>query len=231
MDSKLLTDEIYNILLEKITKKEWEVGEKIPSEHQLCKLYGISRISVRTAIQKLQAQNLVDTKPGKGSFVCSNHIGENVLSFSMEKMDISSDEYRYVMELRRAIEFTSVDLMCERGTEKDVQALKTALKHMVDSGSDTQKYVAADFEFHMALIKGSHNPLFATVIRGCKSQLLKYFQEMAEASHGNFERAIQNHTSIYQAITERDAPKVKRIIEGTFEYNLERFKGLFKEES
>lgn len=80
------------------------------------------------------------------------------------------------------------------------------------------------------MIKGSHNPLFATVMRGCKTELLKYFREMADASGGNFQRAIQNHSNIYQAILERDAEKTKRIIEGTFEYNLERFKNLFKEE-
>ncbi len=229
MDNRLVSDEIYNVLLDKITSKEWTVGEKIPSESKLCQQFDASRISVRTAIQKLQAQNLVVTKPGKGSFVASNHIGENMISFSMEKMNITSDEYRYVMELRRAIEFTSVELMCRNGEQRDFDALKTALEHMKASGSDAHKYVQADFEFHMALIKGSHNPLFATVMRGCKTELLKYFQEMADASDGNFDHAIQNHTNIYHAILERDAEKTKRIIEGTFEYNLERFKDMFKE--
>ena len=230
MNSKLLTDEVYNILLSKITEKEWKVGDKLPSENKLCEQFHVSRISIRTAIQKLQAQNLVVTKPGKGSFVSSNHIGENMISFSIEKMNITSNEYRYVMELRRAIEFTSVELMCQHGQSQDFEALKTALDHMVASGSDARKYVEADFEFHMAMIKGSHNPLFATVMRGCKTELLKYFREMADASGGNFQRAIQNHSNIYQAILERDAEKTKRIIEGTFEYNLERFKNLFKEE-
>lgn len=93
MNSKLLTDEVYNILLNKITEKEWKVGDKLPSENKLCEQFHVSRISIRTAIQKLQAQNLVVTKPGKGSFVSSNHIGENMISFSIEKMNITSNEY------------------------------------------------------------------------------------------------------------------------------------------
>ncbi len=227
--NKSLTDEVYEALLAKITAKEWKVGDKVPSESQICKEYGVSRISARSAIQKLQAQNLIVTKPGKGSFVTSNHIGENMIAMSVEKMDLSQHEYRYVTELRRAIEFTSIDLMCQYGTEEDFAALEEALNAMRASGSDTKKYVKADFAFHMALIKGSHNPLFASVIRGCKDEYLKYFTEMAEVSNGDFKQAVINHTAIFEAMKTKQPEQVKKIIEGTFEFNLKKFKDLFRE--
>ena len=229
MESRLLTDEIYEALLEKIISKEWKIGDKILSENKICEIYHVSRISARSVIQRLQAQNLIITKPGKGSFVVSNHIGENMITLTNERMDLSKDEYRYVMELRRAIEFTSVELMCQRGTEEDFKYLKEALDEMVASGSDTERYVAADFKFHMAIIKGAHNPLFITVIRGCKSEFIKYFREMAEVSQGNFQKAVQNHMSIYEALKTREPERVKQIILGTFEYNLSRFKDMFRE--
>lgn len=229
MESRLLTDEIYEALLEKITSKEWKIGDKILSENKICEIYHISRISARSVIQKLQAQNLITTKPGKGSFVVSNHIGENMITLTNERMDLSKDEYRYVMELRRAIEFTSVELMCQHGTEEDFEYLKAALDEMEASGSDVERYVEGDFKFHMAIIKGAHNPLFETVIRGCKSEFIKYFHEMAEASQGNFQKAIRNHTLIYEAMKTKDAETVKQIILGTFEYNLSRFKDMFRE--
>ena len=227
--NKLLTDEVYETLLKKIESKEWKVGDQVPSESQICKMYGVSRVSARCAIHKLQAQNLIVTRPGKGSFVTSNYIGEDLISISVGRMDLSKDEYRYVTELRKAIEFTSVELMCERGTEEDFEALREALERMKESGSDAARYVEADFAFHMALIRGSHNPLFETVMRGCKSEIMRYFTEMAENSNGDFSRAIRNHTAIYEAARTRDADRVKRIIEGTFEYNRDRFKNMFKE--
>jgi len=227
--NKSLADEVYEALLAKITAKEWKVGDKVPSESQICKEYGVSRISARSAIQKLQAQNLIVTKPGKGSFVTSNHIGENMIAMSVEKMDLSQHEYRYVTELRRAIEFTSIDLMCKYGTEEDFAALEEALNAMRASGSDTKKYVKADFAFHMALIKGSHNPLFESVIRGCKDEYLKYFTEMAEVSNGDFKQAVINHTAIFEAMKTKQPEQVKKIIEGTFEFNLKKFKDLFRE--
>lgn len=227
--NKLLADEVYEALLEKIMNKEWKVGDKVPSENQICKEFNVSRVSARSAIQKLQAQNLVVTKPGKGSFVSSNHIGENIITLSLDRMDLSKDEYQYVIELRKAIEFTSIDLMCERGKDEDYDRLKKALEQMKKSGSDAKAYVKADFAFHMAIIKGSHNPLFESVIRGCKNEFMKYFSEMAEVSNGNFERAIENHSLIYEALKTRNPQQVKKIIDGTFEYNLSRFKDMFKE--
>ena len=55
---KLLPDEVYENLLNKIVNKEWKIGDRIPSENALCKEYGVSRVSVRAALQKLQAQNI-----------------------------------------------------------------------------------------------------------------------------------------------------------------------------
>lgn len=69
---KLLPDEVYENLLNKIVNKEWKIGDRIPSENALCKEYGVSRVSVRAALQKLQAQNMVITRPGRGTFVLSN---------------------------------------------------------------------------------------------------------------------------------------------------------------
>lgn len=229
--NKSLADEVYEALLEKIMNKEWAVGDKLPSENQICREYGVSRVSARSAIQRLQAQKLVVTKPGRGSFIASSHIGENLLTLSLVRMDLSQDEYRYVVELRKALEFTSIDLMCERGVEEDFERLRRALEDMKASGTDKEKYVEADFAFHMAIIKGSHNPLFISVIRGGKDEFLQYFKAMAEVSNGNFERAIKNHTAIYEAMKTRKPQKVKKIIEGTFEYNLSRFKNMFKEDT
>lgn len=227
---KLLPDEVYENLLNKIVNKEWKIGDRIPSENALCKEYGVSRVSVRAALQKLQAQNMVITRPGRGTFVLSNRTGENAISMTVGKMDLSKNEFRYVVELRKAIEFTAVELMVKYGHPEDFERLHDALEQMRDCGGDVEKYVKADYDFHWAIILGSHNPLFASVMNGLKDVLMRYFQEMAAVSNGNFSRAIQNHTQIYESLISRNAEHVKRVIGGTFEYNLVRFRNAFKEE-
>ena len=144
---KLLPDEVYENLLNKIVNKEWKIGDRIPSENALCKEYGVSRVSVRAALQKLQAQNMVITRPGRGTFVLSNRTGENAISMTVGKMDLSKNEFRYVVELRKAIEFTAVELMVKYGHPEDFERLYDALEQMRDCGGDVEKYVKADYDF------------------------------------------------------------------------------------
>ncbi|MBL7005488.1 MAG: GntR family transcriptional regulator [Spirochaetia bacterium] len=60
---------VYNVLREKILDKSLKAGEKIPPERVLCDTYGVSRITIRHALQMLQDQGLVDRMPGRGTFV------------------------------------------------------------------------------------------------------------------------------------------------------------------
>lgn len=227
--NRLLPEEIYAAILEKIQNKELKIGDKIPSENEICRQFHVSRVSARSAIQKLQAQNLIITRPGKGSFVASNHLGDNLITMSMPRMDLSKDEYRYIIELRKALEFTSIELMCERGIGEDFDRLKQALSRMKDNRENLKQYVTADYDFHMAIIKGSRNPLFESVFRGCRNEFMKYFTEMAEQPDSDFDRAVQNHTKIYEALESRKPDLAKEIIEGTFEYNQGRFQDVFKD--
>ena len=52
-----------------INKGLYREKEKIPSENSLCKIYGVSRITVRQALDQLEQKELVYTVQGKGTFV------------------------------------------------------------------------------------------------------------------------------------------------------------------
>ena len=69
--NRLVSDELYDQLYLLIAEGEWKVGDKLPSENAISREYNTSRVSVRTALHKLQALGYIVTKPGKGSFVAS----------------------------------------------------------------------------------------------------------------------------------------------------------------
>ena len=64
-----IKEQVFEQLLMKIEMGEWKPGEKPPSENELTKAMGVSRITIREAIQKLVAINVVETFQGKGTFV------------------------------------------------------------------------------------------------------------------------------------------------------------------
>lgn len=51
------------------------VGDKLPTEKQLCEELKVGRGTVREAIRMLQARGMVETRPGRGAFVLSKEIG------------------------------------------------------------------------------------------------------------------------------------------------------------
>ena len=76
-----------DIIEEKITEGIWKKGDLIPSERELCRIHGMSRITVRNAIDELVRQGKLSKVQGKGTFVVGSSIVQNlgnVYSFSKE---------------------------------------------------------------------------------------------------------------------------------------------------
>jgi GntR family transcriptional regulator len=61
--------QIYSIILEKIESGEWPLGNQIPSEDELCRIYDVSKVTVREAIQELAREGYLKRQQGKGTFV------------------------------------------------------------------------------------------------------------------------------------------------------------------
>jgi GntR family transcriptional regulator len=64
-----LYQQLYEILHKKILLKEWKPGDRLPSESELEKEYGISRITVRTVLDMLVKEGLIYRQAGRGTFV------------------------------------------------------------------------------------------------------------------------------------------------------------------
>ena len=64
-----LSDQVSEHLRQMISDNEFPVGSKLPSESELANMFGVSRLTVRMALQKLSAQGLTVTRPGDGTFV------------------------------------------------------------------------------------------------------------------------------------------------------------------
>ena len=70
-------EQIRQDIIHKIESMEYRPNQVIPSENELCASYGVSRITVRKAIDELVHEGLLYRIKGKGSFVADNgHVKE-----------------------------------------------------------------------------------------------------------------------------------------------------------
>ena len=118
-----LSDIILAQLETMILEGSLKPGQKLPAERELAKQFDVSRPSLREAIQKLEAKNLVTRRQGGGTFV-----SEKVLSgFSdpLFALMANNKESQFdLLEFRHGIEGMSAYYAAMRGTQADFDEIQ-----------------------------------------------------------------------------------------------------------
>ena len=94
-DHQKLYLQLYEILKKKIEANEWPVGSQIPTEEELCKMFNISRVTVRTAIMELVRHGYLKRQQGRGTFIFKNTGSEGLTMTTSFKEIMLDDEVNY----------------------------------------------------------------------------------------------------------------------------------------
>ncbi|HMK48747.1 MAG TPA: GntR family transcriptional regulator [Thermodesulfovibrionales bacterium] len=91
--------QIYSIFLEKIENGEWPAGGQIPAEDELCKIYDVSKVTVREAIQELVREGYLRRLQGKGTFVMMSEPQSGIVMRTRLSEDIFGEEVKAEKEI------------------------------------------------------------------------------------------------------------------------------------
>ena len=198
-----LYEQIVQQIEESIRKGELCEGSQLPAERDLAKQFGVSRTAVREAIKALQEKGLVDAFPGRGTFVTNGT--PNSMRRSLDrivKMD-EPDGWDYLVEIREILEPEIAALAAVRATDQDLTTMREALDVMDSSGRDSEAFIEADLDFHLALAEAAANPIVLSLIDSIvgllREQRLLIFQIA-----GGPERGQHHHRRILEAIERHD---------------------------
>lgn len=78
--SRPLYSQLMQNILDAIETGVYNPGEKLPNEAELCEIYGVSRITVRRAIQELAEEGYLERKQGKGTFITRTKLARELIS-------------------------------------------------------------------------------------------------------------------------------------------------------
>lgn len=195
---------------EAILSKEYPPGSKLPSENELCKMFGVSRTSIREALQMLSAQGFISIEKGRGVFVKS--LSSEIATKSLIKFFEHRFDGDYTFDLihaRQIIEPGIAYLAALNRTEEDLALMKKDIEDIKENENDPVKHGEYDMSFHMHLANASKNkliPLLLKPIHGLmpsvKSSVMINVDEAKEA-------AIVWHTKIFNDVKNRDAEGAK----------------------
>lgn len=214
-----IVDAVYEQMLSKILDGSWPEETRLPSEFELTDLFNVSRTSIRSAVQKLRDLGIIYTKHGKGSFVSTNLDKDRILSVNQPIMHLSQEEFMDMMIFRQTVEFKCIELAAENANEEDIRNIEDALNRMLVNKNDYKKYTQADLDFHLSIIKASHNKIFISIIHGIKDIYYYYLEELNRVIGITLE-SIDAHIKVFMAIKAHDVEVAKLSLDTAMKTNI-----------
>lgn len=198
IETSLLTEQVYNILREKIIGRQYTPGNKLDI-HKIAEELGVSRSPVKDAITQLVHEGLIEIIPRKGTYVTQ-------LKFS---------EFIEVLDARLMIEMWAANQAVETITDDELEEWGKIVQNMDAlleiSPFPFEKYSKLDMEFHKTLIEWSNN----NKIKGIFSSLNTHVSLSRIVHSTSLESTIKRHKDhwlMYEAMKNRDVPTLSNTL-------------------
>jgi GntR family transcriptional repressor for pyruvate dehydrogenase complex len=199
-------------LREAILAGELREGAHLPPERMLATQSNVSRGSVREALRILQAEGLIETRPGRnGGPVVRKPDGESLERPLTAFVRSRSIRLQALVESRLAIETAVTRLASENRTEHDLETL-ASINERIATAATREERIEANAEWHIALGEASHNELLAAIMNAVSQAILSVTSTDAYDVPGIKEITVDSHEGIRKALEERDADAAERRI-------------------
>jgi DNA-binding FadR family transcriptional regulator len=179
-----------------IERGEYAIGDKLPSEAELCRTLEVSRPVLREALRALQTMGLTVSRTGKGTFVVSHGPAEDPTFGDYAASDL--------LEVRRHVEIPVAGYAAVRRTPEDLDHLTHLLARM-EAETDTTAWVAMDTLFHLGVAQAAQNPVFRRVIEEIRDALARQSAFLNELGGQRREQSNREHRAIVEALTDGSA--------------------------
>ena len=208
-----MAERVNSALMESIASGKLSVGDRLPSERELCEQFGVSRTVIREAIRGLQAKGVLRVQAGRGVEVVAvpaSHITEAIRLFVH---GFSSDELNAEMisEVRRTLETRMVELACERATDEDISKLQRTHR-LMDLATDVGHASEHDVSFHRHIASATQNVLFVVLLDSV-GEVLMEIRRRSLMLPGRKEQAVQEHQRVLDAIIAKDINAARAAME------------------
>lgn len=201
-----ISDQVFDQLRDLIFRGHLKPGEKLMTERDLAQSMGISRPTVREAINKLVAMGLLEHRQGQGTYVASpaDASDRNPLAVVMEGHDATLVE---LLEVRLGLECNAVSFAARRATDEDVRELELCLEKMASDIAAGGVGSNADVAFHMAIAFATKNKVQIHIMRSFYNLIFYGIKENLERLYTdpeNLRKVIDQHAGIVDAIRRHD---------------------------
>lgn len=200
-----LADRVYGQVLAFIIEQSLDQGDRLPSEHELSRLTTVSRPIVREALMRLQADGLIESRRGAGSFVRQRPTEHRIQHLLPRQVRARLDTF----DVRIAVEPVAARLAALHRTEGELQEIKAAMGALVASLAAAAPAGDLDLRFHRAIATASRNSMFLLTLDSLNAQveglIVPSLALIAGEPHERTQRVEMEHVAIVEAIERGEA--------------------------
>lgn len=211
MEKKLavprLSDAVAADIEKRILEGSLRAGDRLPAERELALDLGVSRSSLREAIQKLVSRSMLISRQGEGTFVTDRL--EAAFSDPWGAMiDAHPSVREDMLEFRHMLESKAAECAAERATDADRSRLMTCFDRLQQAYArdDLDELVECDVRFHQAIAEASHNAIIghltASLLRLLREHIRRNLSELIRIPEAR-RRLMEQHDAVWQAISSR----------------------------
>ena len=202
-------------------------GSKLPSESEIMARFDVSRTVVREAISHLQANKLVETRHGVGTFALAPQSTDN---FQIVDVDLATvSDVIQVLELRISLETEAAGLAAQRRSVQNLEAMQAMLDAFAQALASDSDAVPSDFQFHMEVARSTGNRHFADLMTYLGTMIIPRTRvnTPSTAPEGRtqyLQRVHGEHENIFNAIRNQDAEAARAAMRTHLSNSKERLK-------
>jgi len=202
-----ISDAVAASLERRVLEGSLKPGDRLPPERELATEFGVSRPSLREAIQKLASKGMVQSRQGGGTYI-TDRLESTFFDPWQEMMGSHPNLREDMLEFRRMIEGQAAEWAAERATEADLTRLGQCYAALSASFAheNMDQRSAADIAFHQAVGEAGHNALLghlsSALLRLMHDNIRLNLDELKTVpAAGNLLKS--QHEAIYEAIVAR----------------------------
>ena len=201
-----ISNEIVNQIKNQISEGMLKPGDRLPPERDLVKEFGVSRPSLREALNSLVAMGFLEVK-GKRTYIKSV-ASESMLDPLSLLIKTDTQKIFDLIEVRKAIEAWGAFLAAQRATEEDIKRLENVIEDMRKAFEEGRSWEKQDADFHLGIAQATHNTIqihmMSTIYDLLRESVARVFKDREKVK-----KLLDHHYRIFSAIKNHSPDKAR----------------------
>lgn len=169
LKTESLPKQIAKQIRQAIVDGKLKADDRLPGEEELAQRYGVSRPTIREALKRLAAQNLIRSRrgPAGGNFVnrpSSEELREQLTTAAMLGVGMEEFDLSEIALARRELELVCCRLAASQNDLEQLAIMKEELQKQLSGELSDEGFCASDVRFHRALVNASGNRMLQMIM-------------------------------------------------------------------